>query len=98
MVAESVPHAIVIPAAALLTSTEGVNSVMVLDTDNKPHRKTVTVGIRSGSDVQISKGLQGGERVVTIGAFELDKEDDPILNKTTVQVQAPKMPEEEEDQ
>jgi len=98
MVAESVPHAIVIPAAALLTSTEGVTSVMVLDTDNKPHRKTVTVGIRSGGDIQILKGLQGGERVVTVGAFELDKEDEPILNKTTVQVQAPKMPEEEEEQ
>jgi HlyD family secretion protein len=96
MVAESVPHAIVIPAAALLTSTDGVTSVMVLDTDNKPHRKTVTVGIRSGTDLQITKGLQGGERVVTVGAFELDKEDEPILNKTTVQVQAPKMPDEEE--
>jgi HlyD family secretion protein len=98
MVAESVPNAIVIPAAALLTSPNGVTSVMVLDTDNKPHRKTVTIGIRSGSDVQISKGLQGGERVVTVGAFELDKEDEPILNKTTIQVQAPKMPEEEEEQ
>ena len=98
MVAESVPHAIVIPAAALLTSPDGVTSVMVLDTDNKPHRKTVKVGIRSGNDVQISKGLQGGERVVTVGAFELDKEDEPILNKTTIQVQAPKMPEEEEEQ
>jgi HlyD family secretion protein len=99
MVAESIPHAIVIPVAALLTTTEGVTSVMVLDTDNKPHRKTVTIGIRSGGDVQIAKGLQGGERVVTVGAFELDKEDDPILNKTTVQVQAPpKMPDEEEAQ
>ncbi len=98
MVAESVPHAIVIPAAALLTSPDGVSSVMVLDTDNKPHRKTVTVGIRSGSDIQILKGLQGGERVVTVGAFELDKEDEPVLNKTTIQVQAPKMPEEEEEQ
>jgi hypothetical protein len=75
-----------------------VTSVMVLDTDNKPHRKTVTVGIRSGADLQILKGLQGGERVVTVGAFELDKEDDPILKKTTIQVQAPKMPEEEEEQ
>jgi multidrug efflux pump subunit AcrA (membrane-fusion protein) len=98
MVAESVPHAIVIPAAALLTSPGGITSVMVLDTDNRPHRKTVTVGIRSGGDVQITKGLQGGERVVTVGAFELDKEDDPVLKKTTIQVQAPKMPEEEEEQ
>lgn len=98
MVAESIPHAIVIPAAALLTSTDGATSVMVLDTDNKPHRKTVKVGIRNGADLQITSGLKGGERVVTIGAFELDKEDEPILNRTTIQVQSPKMPEEEEEQ
>ena len=35
---------------------------------------------------------------VTVGAFELFNEDDPVLAKTKIQVQAPKMPEEEEDQ
>ena len=47
------------------------------------------------ADVQITDGLQGGERVVTVGAFELDKEDEDVLAKTKIQVQAPKMPEEE---
>jgi multidrug efflux pump subunit AcrA (membrane-fusion protein) len=96
MVGQTVPNAIVAPAAALLTDTDGVTSMIVLDTDNKPHKKKVKVGIRDAGDVQITDGLQGGERVVTVGAFELDKMDD--MTKAVIQVQSPKMPAEEEDQ
>jgi multidrug efflux pump subunit AcrA (membrane-fusion protein) len=96
MIGQTVPKAIVAPAAALLTATDGVTSMIVLDTDNKPHKKKVKVGIRDGGDIQITDGLQGGERVVTVGAFELDKMDD--MSKATIQVQSPKMPEEEEEQ
>jgi HlyD family secretion protein len=96
MIGQTVPKAIVAPAAALLTDTDGVTSMIVLDTDNKPHKKKVKVGIRDAGDIQITDGLQGGERVVTVGAFELDKMDD--MSKATIQVQSPKMPEEEEDQ
>jgi HlyD family secretion protein len=99
MVAQSVPHAIVIPAEALLTSPEGDNSVIILDTDNKPHKKKVKVGIRDAGAVQVTDGLQGGERVVTVGAFALSQEDDPVLAKTNIQVQAPpNIPEEDEEQ
>lgn len=89
MVAQAVQHAIVIPAEALLTGSDGTTSVIVLDTDNKPHKKKVKVGIRDGGDVQVTEGLQGGERVVTVGAFALSQEDDPILARTNIQVQAP---------
>ncbi|HEV7967020.1 MAG TPA: efflux RND transporter periplasmic adaptor subunit [Candidatus Acidoferrales bacterium] len=100
MVAETVKDAIVIPQAALLTSPDGVNSVIVLDSDNTPSKKKVKIGIRDSEDktVQVTDGLQGGERVVTIGAFELANEDDPVLAKTKIQVQAPKMPDEDEDE
>ena len=47
--------------------------------------------------MQVTDGLAGGERVVTVGAFELANEDDPVLAKTKIQVQAPKMPEEEDE-
>jgi HlyD family secretion protein len=99
MVAETVKDAVVIPQAALLTTTDGVNTVIVLDSDNAPSKKKVKVGIRDGEarTVQVTDGLQGGERVVTIGAFELANEDDPILAKTKIQVQAPKMPDEDEE-
>lgn len=97
MVAETVPHAIVVPIAALLTAPDGVISVITLDSSNVPHKVKVKVGIRDGLDAQITDGLKGGERVVTVGAFELDREDPDVLAKTKIQVQAPKMPEEEDE-
>ncbi len=62
------------------------------DSANKPHKQKVKVGIRDADDVQITDGLKGGERVVTVGAFQLSNEDDDVLAKTTVQVQAAKAP------
>ena len=96
MVGRTVPDAVVVPAAALLTAPDGVTTVITLDTDNVPHKQKVTTGIRDGANIQVTDGLQGNERVVIVGAFELDKEDDPVLAKTKIQVQAPKMPDEEE--
>ena len=99
MVAQAVPHAIVIPAEALLTGSDGTTSVIILDTDNKPHKKKVKVGIRDAGDVQVTEGLQGGERVVTVGAFALSQEDDPVLAKTNIQVQAPpNIPDDDDDE
>ena len=98
MVAQAVPHAIVIPAEALLTGSDGSTSVIILDTDNKPHKKKVKVGIRDAGEVQVTEGLQGGERVVTVGAFALSQEDDPVLAKTNIQVAAPPNIPEEDDE
>lgn len=96
MVGETVPDTVVIPAAALITAPDGATSVIMLDSQNAPTKKSVQTGIRDGQNVQITKGLQGGERVVTKGAFELFNEDDPILAKTKIQVQTPTLPDEDE--
>jgi len=98
IVAQAIPHAIVIPSEALLTSPDGETSVIILDTDNKPHKKKVKVGIRDVGAVQVTDGLQGGERVVTVGAFALSQEDDPVLAKTNIQVAAPPNIPEDEDE
>jgi len=99
MVAQTVADAIVIPQAALLTTPDGLSTVIVLDADNTPSKKKVKVGIKDveSKTVQVTDGLSGGERVVTIGAFELANEDDPVLAKTKIQVQAPKMPDDEDE-
>ena len=89
MVAQTLPHAVVIPSAALLTNPDAAASVIVLDSANNPHRQSVTVGIRNGNDVQVTQGLRPGERVVTTGAFELASEDPDVLQKTKIEVQAP---------
>ena len=100
MVAQTVKDTVVIPQAALLTTPDGINTVIVLDSDNAPSKKKVKIGIKDSEakTVQITDGLQGGERVVTVGAFELANEDDPVLAKTKIQVQAPKMPDNDEDE
>jgi multidrug efflux pump subunit AcrA (membrane-fusion protein) len=95
MIAKTVSNALIIPQAAVLTSPSGATSVMVVDSENKPHKKSVMLGIRNNGNVQVTEGLESGERVVTLGAFELSKLEENVLEKTKVQIQAPK---EEEDE
>jgi HlyD family secretion protein len=90
IVSETVPNALVVPLSAVLTGPDGATSVIKVDSSNKPIRQAVKVGIRTDDGAQITDGLKAGERVVSVGAFELDKEDDPVLAKTRVQVEAPK--------
>jgi multidrug efflux pump subunit AcrA (membrane-fusion protein) len=71
MLAQTIPDALVIPAAALLTAQDGATSVMQVSADDHAHRKNVRVGIRQGDTVQIIAGLQAGDRVVTAGAYGL---------------------------
>ena len=47
------------------------------------------LGIRDGDDAQVTEGLQAGERVVTVGAYDLSKEDPDVLEKTKVQIETP---------
>jgi HlyD family secretion protein len=89
IVTQTVPNAIVAPAAALLTGSDGATSVMLLDTDNKVSRKGVKVGIRDGGSMQVLSGLKKGDRIVTVGAFVLDRMDEDDLPKVQIQVQAP---------
>jgi HlyD family secretion protein len=72
MDAGMVRDAIVIPVSALLSSDEGGEKVMVAGSDGLAHERPVTVGIRSGDDVQITKGLKPAEQVITQGALGLD--------------------------
>ena len=95
IIAETVPKAVVIPAVAVLTAPDGGTSVMVVDAQKKPHQKSVKIGIRDGDDAQVTEGLQAGEHVVTVGAYDLSKEDPDILEKTKVQIEAPPAPEPE---
>jgi HlyD family secretion protein len=97
IVAKTVPHAIVIPSAALLTAPDGTSSVILLDSSSKPKQQKVKVGIRNGDDVQISDGVKEGDRVVTTGAFELNSEDPDVLAKTKIEVQAATAPDKGDD-
>ena len=71
IVAESVKDAIVVPAAALLTTEEGEKVVMLAGNDGCAHKQKVEVGVTEGDKVQITAGVQAGVRVITTGAYGL---------------------------
>jgi HlyD family secretion protein len=71
MIAQTVPDALVIPAASLLTGQDGSTTVMVAGADGRAHQTKVRVGIRQGEQVQIVEGLKIGDRVVGAGAYGL---------------------------
>ncbi len=71
MIARSLPNALTIPAAALLTAENGSTSVMVAGSDSKAHQQVVKAGIRDGNKVQIVEGLQEGQKIVGSGAYGL---------------------------
>ncbi len=70
MVAQTVNDAVVVPESAVLKTPEGATSVMVI---RDGHAQTVEVetGIRDGDQVQIAKGLSGGETVIVRGSYAL---------------------------
>jgi HlyD family secretion protein len=89
-VARTVKDALIVPASALVTAPDGTTSVMVVGTDSKPQQKTVKTGIRQDDNLQITEGLQQGEKVVAQGAYELAQEDPDVLARTKLRIAAPK--------
>jgi multidrug efflux pump subunit AcrA (membrane-fusion protein) len=68
----TVLKAIKIPLTAVLTGEDGIKSVMIIGTDGAAHKTAVELGINDGTDVQITKGLNRSETVITTGAYGLD--------------------------
>jgi HlyD family secretion protein len=71
IVAKTVKDALVVPAEAILTASDGTTSVMVIGQDGEVHQTSVKTGIRAGAEVQILSGLRKGEPVVATGAYGL---------------------------
>jgi HlyD family secretion protein len=67
------PKAIKVPLTAVLTAQDGSKSVMIIGSDGAAHKMAVELGINDGEDVQITKGLNGSEAVITTGAYGLDE-------------------------
>ena len=71
MIARTVNDAIIVPAAALLKTPDGASTVMIAGADGKAHQVSVEAGIRQGDRLQITKGLNGSEKVIITGAYGL---------------------------
>jgi membrane fusion protein (multidrug efflux system) len=70
--AGAIPGAVVVPIAALLSSDEGGEKVMLAGADGLAHEQDVKTGVRSGDLVQILEGVKPGDKVITQGALGLD--------------------------
>jgi RND family efflux transporter MFP subunit len=71
IVASTVKDALVVPAEAILTASDGATSVMVIGQDQVAHRTVVKTAIRQEGEVQVLSGLKAGDQVVTQGAYGL---------------------------
>ena len=70
IVTAMVPRAVTVPVAALVPVPDGEGfQVFVVDSGSVAHARSVSVGGRSESTVEILSGLQAGEIVVTSGAY-----------------------------
>ncbi|CUS89745.1 efflux RND transporter periplasmic adaptor subunit, partial [Candidatus Kryptobacter tengchongensis] len=69
VILEEIPNAILIPAEAVIPSTEG-NSVFVFNSGRALERKIET-GIRTERFIQVKSGLQPGDTVLTTGLLQL---------------------------
>jgi RND family efflux transporter MFP subunit len=62
------PNAVTVPVDALVPDGEGMK-VFVLDSAHIAHATPVSVGARTEKLAEITRGLSGGEMVVTYGAY-----------------------------
>lgn len=81
MVAETAPHALVIPASAIINTPDQGPTVMLVGSDSRAHQTPVKTGISDNGEIQVLSGLHAGDTVITQGGFGLD-------DNTKVQVAA----------
>jgi HlyD family secretion protein len=72
LLALTIPDAVVVPVAALLPNDEGGVQAMVVGPDLVAHEREIEVGVRGPEKVQIVKGLNPGEKVITGGGVGLE--------------------------
>jgi membrane fusion protein (multidrug efflux system) len=73
-------EAVLVPRAALVDGADGA-AVFVVE-DGLAVRRPVELGLEEGEWIQVTRGLEGGERVVTLGQQRLVP-GDPVLEITT---------------
>jgi HlyD family secretion protein len=71
IVAETIENAIVVPSAAIVPSSDGSTSVMVVGADSLAHEHKVKVGVRTEELAQILEGVKVGDKVIIAGALGL---------------------------
>ncbi len=76
-----IQNAVTVPTAALLSSDEGGEKVMIAEADGLAHESKVTTGVREGDNVQILSGVKPGEQVIVQGGLGLDDKSKITITK-----------------
>ena len=71
VIATSIPNALTVPESALVRKPNQGTFVMVVGRDDRARQREVQTGIQEGDNVEITKGLEDGELVVTAGVYGL---------------------------
>ncbi len=69
---KDIPDATVVPVAALLSSEDGGQQVMIAGSDSLAHVQKIQVGVRTPDSVQVLSGVKPGDQVIVSGALGLD--------------------------
>jgi membrane fusion protein (multidrug efflux system) len=85
-VMETIPGALVVPQRAV-NEMQGNFQMAVVGSDNKVSVRTVKPGVKTGSLIVISEGLQPGERIVIEGLQKV--KDGMMVNPKIVSLQTP---------
>jgi multidrug efflux pump subunit AcrA (membrane-fusion protein) len=72
IVAETIDGATLIPSSAILPNPEGETIVLVVDDKNVAHERVVELGAKEPAMVQVTRGVEPGERVITVGGIGLE--------------------------
>ncbi len=68
----TVPRALVVPSEAIVLSSAGKPTAVVVGSDGIAHQVQVTIGISGEGQTQILSGISAGQQIVTEGAASLD--------------------------
>jgi membrane fusion protein (multidrug efflux system) len=71
------PDALLVPRSALLSSQVAERGEVMVAADHTAHRRTVQLGLRTTSDVEVTQGLADGDLVLIDGQYALP-DDTPI--------------------
>jgi HlyD family secretion protein len=80
--ARAAKDALTVPASAVFKNEEGAEYIVLAGSDNHAAVKTVQVGIRGKERVQITSGVNTGDKVIIFGGYALP-------DKTQIKVEAP---------
>ncbi len=69
--AEILGDRILVPASAIVASAEGAQGVWVMGDDSIVSRRPVKLGEPIGGQIEITEGLQPGDRIAVAGATHL---------------------------